>query len=54
MDLTYHFMDGQGVLRRDLTTDGLHLNARGYQVWQGVLQQADAQLAQARKRPLPA
>ncbi len=54
MDLTYYFMDGQGVLRRDLTTDGLHLNARGYQVWQNILQQADAQLAQARKRPLPA
>ncbi len=54
MDLTYYFMDGQGVLRRDLTTDGLHLNARGYQVWQSVLQQADSQLAQTRKRPLPA
>jgi lysophospholipase L1-like esterase len=28
------FSDASGSLRRNLTTDGIHLNALGYQVWQ--------------------
>ena len=35
------FADGQGQLRPDLTTDGLHLTRRGYEVWQEALQYAD-------------
>jgi lysophospholipase L1-like esterase len=34
IDLQPIFADAQGQLRRELTTDGLHLNARGYDVWQ--------------------
>jgi lysophospholipase L1-like esterase len=30
LDLQPAFIDGQGLLRTDLTTDGLHLNAQGY------------------------
>jgi lysophospholipase L1-like esterase len=30
LDLQPAFMDGQGQLRVDLTTDGLHLNPQGY------------------------
>ncbi|MEM1292734.1 MAG: GDSL-type esterase/lipase family protein [Cyanobacteria bacterium P01_H01_bin.162] len=31
------FQDEQGHLRPDLTTDGLHLNAQGYAVWQRAM-----------------
>ena len=31
------FQDEQGHLRPDLTTDGLHLNAQGYAVWQRAI-----------------
>jgi len=27
------FSEANGMLRKDLTEDGLHLNGRGYQVW---------------------
>lgn len=37
LDLQNDFADGQGNLRRDLTTDGLHLSLRGYDVWRQVL-----------------
>ncbi len=37
MNLAADFSDDQGILRRDLTTDGLHLNPRGYGVWQLAL-----------------
>ena len=33
VDLQPIFADAQGQLRRELTTDGLHLNANGYDVW---------------------
>ena len=33
------FMDAQERLREDYTTDGLHLNARGYEVWVDHLRQ---------------
>jgi len=42
------FADADGQLRADLTTDGLHLNRQGYQVWQAALQATEQQL-----HPLP-
>ena len=38
LDLWPVFIDGQGILRSHLTTDGLHLNANGYIVWSTALQ----------------
>jgi lysophospholipase L1-like esterase len=37
LDLSTYFTDEQGNLRLDLTTDGLHLNPRGYAMWQWAL-----------------
>ena len=34
LNLQPAFSDADGNLRRTLTTDGIHLNAQGYQVWQ--------------------
>lgn len=34
LNLQPAFTDADGNLRRTLTTDGVHLNAQGYQVWQ--------------------
>jgi lysophospholipase L1-like esterase len=34
LNLQPAFTDENGVLRKTLTTDGVHLNTRGYQVWQ--------------------
>ncbi|XHX78133.1 MAG: GDSL-type esterase/lipase family protein [Stenomitos frigidus ULC029] len=45
LDLYTAFADLDGGLRDDLTTDGLHLNASGYQTWQTALTQADTRLA---------
>ncbi len=39
LDLHSFFTDAQGNLNLDLTTDGLHLNRRGYEVWQFLIQQ---------------
>ncbi|MGA1475338.1 MAG: GDSL-type esterase/lipase family protein [Prochlorothrix sp.] len=38
LDLWPLFSDNQGDLRSDLSTDGLHLNDRGYLVWSTALQ----------------
>ena len=38
LDLYPLFTDAQGDLRAELSTDGLHLNAQGYQVWSIALQ----------------
>ena len=54
LDLFAFFIDGEDRLNRGLTTDGLHLNPQGYQVWQMALQQADAQLQIARNPSLTA
>lgn len=32
------FTDAQGFLRSELSTDGLHLNDKGYQVWSAAIQ----------------
>ena len=37
LNLQSIFVDDEGNLRRDLTTDGLHLSALGYEVWQTAL-----------------
>ncbi|HEY9643657.1 MAG TPA: GDSL-type esterase/lipase family protein [Coleofasciculaceae cyanobacterium] len=38
LNLQPAFSDDRGNLRRDLTTDGLHLSHLGYKVWQTALQ----------------
>lgn len=37
LDLYPLFADGEGALRPDLTTDGLHLNEQGYLVWRTAI-----------------
>jgi lysophospholipase L1-like esterase len=51
LDLQPVFTDAQGLLREDLSTDGLHLNSQGYAAWQGAIQTFD-QLSL--KQPAPA
>ncbi len=46
LDLHRQFRDWDGGLRSELTTDGVHLSALGYQVWQSALNQMDQRLAQ--------
>ena len=41
LDLYENFTDGQGQMRQDLTTDGLHLSPRGYEVWQAALKKTE-------------
>jgi lysophospholipase L1-like esterase len=45
LDLYSKMVGDDSNLRSDLTTDGLHLNAKGYAVWQEGLQQAELQVA---------
>ena len=33
IDLYSVFVDDRGLIKSDLTTDGVHLNEVGYQVW---------------------
>jgi lysophospholipase L1-like esterase len=40
-DLHGVFVDREGLLRSDLSTDGLHLNNQGYAAWQSALQVFD-------------
>ncbi|NJL45134.1 MAG: G-D-S-L family lipolytic protein [Leptolyngbyaceae cyanobacterium SM2_3_12] len=37
LDMQPSFTDGQGQLRPELTTDGLHLSRQGYEVWESTL-----------------
>jgi lysophospholipase L1-like esterase len=37
LNLHYAFNDEFGILRRDLTTDGIHLSLRGYESWGAVM-----------------
>ena len=46
LNLYSHFADARGELRPELTTDGLHLSAVGYNVWQSVLREVDYLFAQ--------
>ncbi|MGB2927202.1 MAG: GDSL-type esterase/lipase family protein, partial [Limnothrix sp.] len=43
------FVDGEGKMRSDLSTDGLHLNRQGYQVWQQAMQQAETWVTASRR-----
>lgn len=38
------FIDDNGQIQSDLTTDGIHLTSRGYQVWQEALNSAESAL----------
>ena len=42
LNLNALFADSQGQMRQDLTTDGIHLSRRGYEVWQEALHYAQA------------
>ncbi len=42
------FVDHQGQMQRELTTDGIHLARRGYAVWQEALNYADALILASR------
>jgi lysophospholipase L1-like esterase len=53
LDLHAVFVDAEGLLRSDLSTDGLHLNAPGYASWQAALQTFD-QLALQQAAPIAA
>ncbi|QLE54647.1 SGNH/GDSL hydrolase family protein [Nostoc sp. TCL26-01] len=44
LDIYTWFTDADGKLRSDLTTDGLHLSADGYDVWRFALQQVEFKL----------
>lgn len=44
-NLNPYFADGTGAMRRDLTTDGIHLTALGYGLWQVLWQQVDPKVA---------
>lgn len=42
------FANADGNLRSDLTTDGLHLSAEGYEVWRFAIQQVEFKLSQSK------
>lgn len=44
LDIHAQFLDDQGRLRYNLTTDGIHLSRQGYQVWQQALQSVEDNL----------
>jgi lysophospholipase L1-like esterase len=50
LDLNSSFTNSDNILRRDCTTDGLHLSRRGYEVWQKALHQAESRLLLNRDR----
>jgi lysophospholipase L1-like esterase len=41
LDLYSRFADYRGQMRAELTTDGLHLSARGYHTWQDLLRRVE-------------
>jgi lysophospholipase L1-like esterase len=45
LDLSSQMADAAGNLRQDFTTDGLHLNTKGYAAWQSILMKADGAIA---------
>jgi lysophospholipase L1-like esterase len=47
------FTDSEGNLREDLTTDGLHLSTRGYDVWQWALEQVETKIAANKSKRSP-
>ncbi len=47
------FTDSQGNMRSDLTTDGLHLSPRGYDVWRWALEQIEIKLTASKSKRAP-
>jgi lysophospholipase L1-like esterase len=45
LDIYTWFVDFEGNLRFELTTDGLHLSPDGYDVWQAVIKQTELKLS---------
>ena len=39
IDLYSNFVNENGYLRQELTSDGLHLNEAGYRIWSEILYQ---------------
>ena len=39
IDIHTPFMDAEGRMKKELTQDGLHLNADGYQLWKKILKE---------------
>ena len=37
IDLHSHFENNDGLIKKELTTDGIHLNSKGYQVWTEIV-----------------
>ncbi|HEY9725511.1 MAG TPA: GDSL-type esterase/lipase family protein [Chroococcales cyanobacterium] len=48
LNLNSLFADEQGEMRQELTTDGIHLTLRGYEVWQEALNYAESVLTASR------
>ncbi|MEW6495400.1 MAG: GDSL-type esterase/lipase family protein [Cyanobacteriota bacterium] len=48
LNLHSWFTDEEGQMQQELTTDGLHLTRRGYEVWQEALHYAESALAAKR------
>lgn len=46
LDIHDWFTDDEGKLRRELTTDGVHLSPAGYDLWQGAVKQIEYIVAQ--------
>ncbi|MEM7556250.1 MAG: GDSL-type esterase/lipase family protein [Cyanobacteria bacterium P01_A01_bin.84] len=44
------FADFEDKLKKDLTTDGLHLSENGYVVWQSIIQQVESQLTASKNQ----
>jgi lysophospholipase L1-like esterase len=52
LDLHPLFVDNQGNLRSDLSTDGLHLSKQGYLVWRSALQLYSNMALEGQKLPV--
>jgi lysophospholipase L1-like esterase len=45
LDIYSKFINAQGTLRQELTTDGIHLSSLGYQVWRTELRESESSIA---------
>lgn len=45
LDMYSKFINAQGTLRPELTTDGIHLSSLGYQVWRTELRESESSIA---------
>ena len=37
IDLHSHFVNQSGLIKEELTTDGIHLNSNGYKLWADIV-----------------